>query len=137
MSHHLFTYGTLMCADIFRAVAGQALESVPATLAGFARHPVRGAHYPGIVAAPGHSVTGRVYRGLSTAALARLDRFEGALYRRQRVTLTTPAQPALIAWAYVVPRTHAHRLAPGAWDFDRFIVTAKARFLRSDPNGSL
>ncbi|MCB1961109.1 MAG: gamma-glutamylcyclotransferase [Rhodocyclaceae bacterium] len=119
-----------MCADIFHAVSGQRLAGTPATLAGFARHPVRGESYPAIAPAPAAGVAGQLYRGLSAAALSRLDAFEGALYQRQRVTVVTPDDAPRTAWAYVIHPGQVARLADGDWDFAHFVTTARASFLR-------
>jgi len=57
----LFTYGSLMCADIMAQVAGAQLQSSPAVLNGYRRYLVRGEQYPGIVADADGQVAGIVY----------------------------------------------------------------------------
>lgn len=116
----VFTYGTLAFAEVMEAVAGRASASEPATLDGFVRLRVRGAVYPGVRARAGATVDGVLYRGLDAAALARLDRFEGALYERRRLAVRLARGGACEAWVYVVPDALAHRLADEPWDPERF-----------------
>ncbi|MEZ5625971.1 MAG: gamma-glutamylcyclotransferase family protein [Rhodocyclaceae bacterium] len=125
-----FTYGSLMCEDIFRAVAGQACAAEPAQLAGYRRHPVRGEDYPGIRPATGAAVDGVLYHGLSATALARLDAFEGAQYQREAVEVRTAGGTVVAAWVYVFHPAQVHRLGVGDWDAAAFMRHGKARFLR-------
>lgn len=125
-----FTYGSLMCADIFRAIARQSCPAEPAHLAGYRRHPVRGEDYPGIRPAAGAAVDGVLYRGLSATALARLDAFEGTQYRRETVTVRTGSGALIPAWVYVFHPAQTHRLGRGDWDADAFLRHGKTRFLR-------
>src|SRR5690606_28905328 len=85
LTRNCFAYGTLMHAPIMAAACGHRAHGVPAVLRGFARHPVRGAHYPGIAPDPQGRVHGLLYRDLTAAALGRLDRFEGMQYVRRSV----------------------------------------------------
>jgi hypothetical protein len=128
MTDSCFTYGSLMCEDIMSFVSGQAVRCEPAVLENHVRHPVRDEDYPGMIAQPGERVTGMVYRGLSTAALDRLDRFEGEMYVRCRVGVTDAAGIALDAWAYVFRPEFVGLLLPGDWDFEAFLAGGKARF---------
>ncbi|MBT0961275.1 gamma-glutamylcyclotransferase family protein [Denitromonas iodatirespirans] len=125
-----FTYGSLMCEDIFRAVTGQPCRTEPAALAGYRRHPVRGEDYPGIRPAGDATVDGVLYHGVSPAALARLDAFEGAHYLREAVEVRTVGGAMVAAWVYVFHPAQAHRLAPGDWDAAAFKRHGKVRFLR-------
>jgi gamma-glutamylcyclotransferase (GGCT)/AIG2-like uncharacterized protein YtfP len=116
----LFAYGTLAFADVMEAVAGTAFSSEAAMLDGWARCRVREAVYPGVRAAPGATVDGVLYRDVGPRALARLDRFEGALYERRLLAVRTASGDACEAWTYVVPDALAHRLADEPWDPLRF-----------------
>ena len=127
-----FTYGTLMCEDIFVAVAGVPCRSICARLDGYARHPVRGELYPGIRPCAGMHVDGRLYLDLSASAVQRLDRFEGSDYVRQSLEVTTTEGGHVPAWVYVFHPECYHRLAPGAWDVHQFLATGKRRFLGRD-----
>src|SRR6185369_5509088 len=48
-THALFTYGSLMCADIMAAVVGDQLRCTPAILSGYRRFLVRDEYYPGVI----------------------------------------------------------------------------------------
>ena len=58
---HLFTYGSLMFAEVWQRVVGRSFATVPATLKGYDIFRVRGANFPGVVqASPTSEVCGIV-----------------------------------------------------------------------------
>ncbi len=128
VTRHCFTYGSLMWADIMARVCGHEFTSVPATLAGHRRHPVRGEDYPGLQGADGHAVPGRLYLDVTEAAWARLDAFEGAEYRRAEVQVALADGRVLPAQVYLFTADAAQRLLPGDWDADAFGREGHARF---------
>ena len=128
MGNDCFTYGTLMCPDIMTRVAGRALPGEVAWLPDHSRHPVRGETYPGLVAAPGGRVEGRLYRGLDDVAFARLDTFEGAMYERRAVRVNLVGGSEVDAWCYICRDEYGYLLLPGDWDFAAFLATGKAAF---------
>lgn len=128
MTAHAFTYGSLMWADIMARVCGREFASEPASLVGYTRHPVQGQDYPGLRAAPGGLVAGRLYRDIDADAWARLDAFEGDEYERIGVTVATADGTALAARVYLFRDAYLHRLAPGEWDADAFGREGHARF---------
>jgi gamma-glutamylcyclotransferase (GGCT)/AIG2-like uncharacterized protein YtfP len=117
---HVFTYGTLLFPEVMDAVAGRTFVQVPATLAGFTRVRVRGAVYPAAREEAGGSITGLLYLDVDAAALARLDRFEGELYERRSVRVTSDDGAGSTAEVYVVPPARYGRLEPRAWDLEQF-----------------
>lgn len=125
---HCFTYGSLMWADIMARACGAEFASEPASLADHRRHPVRGQDYPGLLAAPGGLVPGRLYRDLDASAWARLDAFEGEEYDRVEVTVTLADGSPLPAHVYLFRAEFAQRLLPGEWDADAFEREGRARF---------
>lgn len=129
VTRHCFTYGSLMWADIMARVCGHEFASGPASLAGHARHPVRGQDYPGLLAAPGGVVPGRLYRDVDAAAWARLDAFEGEQYERVDVTVALPDGSALPAQVYRFRAEFAQRLLPGDWDAEAFAREGRERFI--------
>lgn len=120
----LFTYGTLMCPEVLTAVAGATGAPRPARLSGYARRRVRGAVWPGILPRPGASVEGVLWSGLGAAALARLDRYEGAAFRREAVVVAT-VEGEVPAQAYVLAARHRWRLTRNDWAPEAF----RARYL--------
>jgi gamma-glutamylcyclotransferase (GGCT)/AIG2-like uncharacterized protein YtfP len=129
---HCFAYGSLMCEDIMAAVCGVAVAALsgrPAQLAGFARHPVLGESYPGMVPAPAQSVAGIVYLDLPATVWARLDAFEGEMYERQPVSVALGDGQILIVQTYVFRPEFAHCLAHGEWDFEAFLKEGKGHFI--------
>ena len=127
---HLFAYGSLMCADIMREVAGCDLPGAEAVLHGYRRVVVRGEQYPGLVPADGKSVKGVVYRDVPSSAWDRLDRFEGEMYIRQSVQVSLKHGGIVRADAYVVRPEFRDRLEDSDWAFDEFLRNGKARFQR-------
>lgn len=88
MDIHVFTYGSLMFAEVWQRVVRGQYASHAATLDGYRRFAVRDETYPGIVTRAGGSVAGLVYADIDAADLARLDAFEGELYRRIDAVVT-------------------------------------------------
>ncbi len=129
MSTAVFTYGSLLFAEIMQAVTGTHFPSQSAVLKDYARYRVRCASYPGIVPAPGTSVAGRLYLGVDSAAVEHLDFFEGDLYERISVDVHTD-EGILSAQTYIIPPGKAHHLSETAWDPDAFRAHDYDTFLK-------
>lgn len=126
----VFTYGSLMFDAVWTRVVHAPCDSVPARLSGFRRQALRDAPYPALLSEPGASVTGRLWRAVPQADLVRLDRFEGAEYRRITVEVETPAGRQS---AQVYLWLDAARLVEADWDPERFAREDLAAFLASAP----
>ncbi len=126
----LFVYGTLMWTDIMDAVAGPCRPLAAATLHDHRRLALRGAPYPGLIAAPGDTVEGLVYTGIGRRGLVRLDRFEGEMYKRVRVRVTLTDGTHRRAFTYVTKEAFRDRLEPREWDPEAFRRQHKAAFQR-------
>ena len=125
----VFTYGSLMCHDIMSRVCGESVQGEAARLADYARHPLRGETYPGLVAFPGGQVTGRLYHLLDESrVLSRLDAFEGEMYARHRVCVNPVGGGQVEAWCYILEQVYCDLLLPGDWDFATFLASGKADF---------
>ncbi len=125
----LFAYGTLMCADIMRAVSGCPVPAGRAgLLRGHCRLCVRGEQYPGLVPRPGASVEGIVYPAVPAAAWARLDRFEGDLYVRSSVVVELADATRLRVQTYLVRPGLSGCLEERVWDLEHFLRHGKAKF---------
>lgn len=129
MTRHCFTYGSLMWADIMARVCGHEFASEPASLAEHQRHPVRGQDYPGLRAAPGGRVPGRLYLDVPDEAWARLDAFEGVEYERADVLVELADGSSRPAQVYRFKAEFADRLLPGDWDVDAFAREGRQRFI--------
>ncbi|ATY60773.1 disease resistance protein Aig2, putative [Cordyceps militaris CM01] len=125
-----FFYGTLMAPEVFFSVcygtksppaAVQALHAfVPAVLAGFCRHRVRAADYPGIVSAAGGSVRGVYVTGLTTANMQKLDDYEGSEYRLETVRVRLDDDEAAERETRTYVFLHPKELEAREWDFEEF-----------------
>jgi gamma-glutamylcyclotransferase (GGCT)/AIG2-like uncharacterized protein YtfP len=121
---HVFTYGTLMFPEVWRAVVGRDFESAKAVASGYAIFRVRDAVFPGIVPAGEESaVRGVVYLDVDYASLQRLDAFEDNFYERRSVAVHCENGSWLEAQAYVVPEANRHVLTDEPWDREQFVTT--------------
>jgi gamma-glutamylcyclotransferase (GGCT)/AIG2-like uncharacterized protein YtfP len=125
----LFAYGTLMCADIMRAVSGcPNLAGSAGLLRDHCRLCVRGEHYPGLVPRPGASVEGIVYHAVPAGAWLRLDRFEGDMYVRASVDVELADATIHRVQTYLVRPGLAGRLEERIWKLEDFLRHGKAKF---------
>lgn len=127
MNADLFVYGTLMLPEIMYAVSGYHGPGEHAILHRYRRRLVAGEVYPAIVEATGETVDGLVYRGLDGRQLARLDRFEGEMYRRLRVEVLVGAA-AMQVQVYVLEPQFRHRLTDRPWSLEDFAERGLRRF---------
>lgn len=131
---NLFTYGTLMDADIMTQVSGAIFQSQKATLLHYIRKTVRGEIYPAITMQRGNSTAGIIYFNLSLEAFDRLDKFEGNIYSRTKVEAICDNGEIVDTHAYVITETSAHQLSEEDWSYENFIKNHKQVFQR-DYNG--
>jgi len=125
----VFCYGTLVWPEVVEAVTGQRFCCARAVLPGFVRFRLRDEVYPAVVARAGAETDGRVWLGVDTRALARLDAFEGQLYERRALPVRGDGGETFPAWTYVLhPRAHG-RLSDEPWDRDAFAARHLAAFL--------
>jgi gamma-glutamylcyclotransferase (GGCT)/AIG2-like uncharacterized protein YtfP len=115
----LFCYGTLMLEEIFSLVSGIAKPlSMNATLPGFERRTLSARPYPGIRRQPGGAVEGVLYQ-LPKLVLPALDRYEGDMYLREAVTVSTD-EGDKTAWCYVLRPRYCHLMLKTDWDLQCF-----------------
>ena len=124
----LFCYGTLQIPAVMLAVIGRHPRGQPAEVRGYGAFEVRRAEYPGLRPTPRQITGGRVYFGLTATELAVLDRFEGQLYRRGRLTVLTGDGRRRGAWVYVVKPSRRQCLTPRRWSLREF---RRRRYRRS------
>jgi gamma-glutamylcyclotransferase (GGCT)/AIG2-like uncharacterized protein YtfP len=127
---NLFAYGTLMCDEIMREVAGCCPSHVPGALRGYRRRCVKGELYPALAPDGQGHVEGVVYRNIPDSAWDRLDRFEGEMYTRQLAQIELHDGGTLPAGIYVVQPEFLDRLDESEWDFARFLQNGKTGFQR-------
>lgn len=114
----LFAYGTLLRSRVVEALLGRVPPSYEATLAGYERCRLAGRVYPGLVSAPGRTVSGVVYADLAAAELQIIDRFEGDGYER-RIVRVESGGLVLDVFAYVIGERYAHLVQRGSpWSLD-------------------
>ncbi|WP_196260153.1 gamma-glutamylcyclotransferase family protein [Pelagibacterium limicola] len=128
----LFVYGTLCDPHIRALVLGQrladeALQRVSAP--GWRAVYIPGVLYPALVANQDDAADGLLIEGLSAAALARLDVYEGNQYRREAL-LVRSGNNTVGAQAYL-PRRAISANAP-RWDFEHWTRIHRSDFLREE-----
>jgi gamma-glutamylcyclotransferase (GGCT)/AIG2-like uncharacterized protein YtfP len=116
----LFTYGTLMLAEVMEIVAGRRFAARRAELPGYRRRLLRDAVYPGLVPAAGETVEGVLWEGVDPHALARIDRFEGALYERPELRVSVAPGESCAAFVYLLRPEHRALATDSAWREDDF-----------------
>jgi gamma-glutamylcyclotransferase (GGCT)/AIG2-like uncharacterized protein YtfP len=127
----VFAYGTLLFPAVMEAVTGRRFGTREAELAGYARRRLRRRIYPAAVASPGACVAGRLYEGVDAPTLARLDRFEGELYERRRVSVAPAEGGEVSAELYVLVAAHRGELLDDPWDPEEFASAHLGAYLRS------
>jgi gamma-glutamylcyclotransferase (GGCT)/AIG2-like uncharacterized protein YtfP len=121
---HVFTYGTLMFPQVWKAVVGREFVSIGGSAAGYAIYCVRDAVFPGIVSAgEPAAVRGVVYLDVDQASLARLDLFEDDFYRRETLWVDCEDGKRRAADAYVVPHENRAVLTDQTWQPDEFVAS--------------
>lgn len=90
MTRHIFTYGSLMFADVWQRVVAGRYGNASGIIRDHGRYAVINEIYPGVVAQPGSQVKGVVYFNVEAADIAALDIFEGLDYVRQAVQVQLP-----------------------------------------------
>jgi hypothetical protein len=111
-----FFYGTLtdpptLCRVLGRPLAADRLT--PARLDGYRRVYLRGAPYPTLAPAPGAWTEGLLAQGIDPAMRAKLERYEGPLYRLIDVTVSPPGGDWIEALAFVA--RSAERISARPW----------------------
>jgi gamma-glutamylcyclotransferase (GGCT)/AIG2-like uncharacterized protein YtfP len=120
---HVFTYGTLMFPEVWRAVVGRDFATARGTAAGYAVYRVESAEFPGLVAATENELArGVVYLDVDPAAVARLDRFEDDFYERHALWVVCEDGERRTAEAYVVPARNRAVLTGEPWNSDDFLA---------------
>lgn len=126
---NLFAYGTLMCADIMKSVAGVLPESRKGRIQNFRRLQIKNEHYPGLIRKDGSSVDGELYCDVPEKCWERLDSFEGDMYSRIEIVVTLPGDVEMVAFTYLVKDEFTHLLHHKDWDFERFLEKGKGQFV--------
>jgi len=111
---NLFAYGTLMWPEVLESVIGRPMTGIPATLDGYRRVRIKGAHYPAIFSSCDDDVAGVLYDGLSQADFRKLDRFEGQEY--ERLTVCVAVKEAEV---YVLSPACMHLADGRSWHPDQ------------------
>jgi gamma-glutamylcyclotransferase (GGCT)/AIG2-like uncharacterized protein YtfP len=127
----VFAYGTLEIPAVMEAVTGRRFPGREARVVGFARHRLRGRLYPAAVPEPGAVLAGRLYESVDPGTLARLDRFEGRLYRRRRVCAELAGGGERLAEIYLLAEGRRGELLPEPWDREAFVKLHLGAYLAS------
>jgi gamma-glutamylcyclotransferase (GGCT)/AIG2-like uncharacterized protein YtfP len=128
---NLFTYGSLVFAEVMRAVTGRSFAHEPARLPGWTRVCIRGTRFPGVRAHRSLATSGVLWRDVDPRSLARLDRFETHHYERRTLRVRTGSGEEVPAEVYVIADAHLHDLSQEPWDRAQFARQSLAQLVRS------
>lgn len=132
---NIFTYGSLMFADVWQNIVKQPYESCTALLDGFRRTCIHDDNYPVLLPRAGQkNLAGVVYFSVTSQDITRLDKFEGEYYFRRRVypTLQLDGQTkAIEADLYLLKPKYAHLASTRPWDPEIFEARELRHFLRT------
>ena len=121
---HVFTYGSLMFAEIWQVVVGREFETVEGFITGYSVYQVRRGAYPGMIATAAEEVVrGLVYLNIDAAAITRLDRFEGQFYERLSLAVDCNDGRRRTADAFVVPERNRRGLTAKPWTPGEFVAS--------------
>lgn len=126
MTSHVFTYGSLMFAPVWRRVVHGAYASLPAVADGYVRQAIRGETYPGMVPLDAGSVEGVLYLDVDQDDIAALDAFEGEEYRRVPLAVTLASGETMQAETYLYLRPEnlsGLPWQPDSFELERFVRT--------------
>jgi gamma-glutamylcyclotransferase (GGCT)/AIG2-like uncharacterized protein YtfP len=127
----LFAYGTLMLPEVMEIVAGCRGAAQPALLLGHRRRLLRGAVYPVLLPAAAESVAGVLWEGLDAGALARIDRFEDAIYERTLRRVALAGGEEREAFVYLLSPAHHALASAEEWDEAAFRARHLGAFLEA------
>ena len=127
----LFFYGTLLDADIRRAILGAEAEGIalrPAVLPGFHRYRSSHGDYPVLLRRSGGRVRGLLAEGLGRPGLLRIGNFEGEDYAPARALVIGADGRRRRAWIYLasVPGPLERR----SWSLRAWQLRSKPRLMR-------
>jgi gamma-glutamylcyclotransferase (GGCT)/AIG2-like uncharacterized protein YtfP len=129
---NVFTYGSLMYADIVNRIVRNRYTCAEAEIGGFKRSQIQGDVYP-VVRPCRHAknLRGVLYFNINRADLLRLDRFEGLQYQRQKVKATLLATNQRISsQLYVLKPRYRHLASQREWKPSQFQNQHKNHFTR-------
>ena len=112
---NLFTYGTLMDPAVWARVAQEECPTERAVLHGYEARRLREVTFPGLIEAPGCETPGLLYRGVSAAAMARLDAYEDDCYLRVPLTILTEIGCPETAEVYLIAPAHRSLVLDERW----------------------
>jgi gamma-glutamylcyclotransferase (GGCT)/AIG2-like uncharacterized protein YtfP len=128
---NLFTYGSLMFAEVWSQLVRGDYVKRSARLHGFTRRRVHQDVYPVIFRSDDSEwVDGVVYFGISADDLRRLDAFEADAYDRQPHTVIVEGFERHVADAYVLKDCYKHLINNCEWDPQWFAREALPFFIR-------
>ena len=124
---NVFTYGSLMYAGVWLRVVTGTYAQQKGVVRGFQRLRVNNEHYPGLIKGEG-DVAGVVYIDVSAGDMARLDQFEGELYRRELVEVVVEDESRIQAFVYVI-RDEFKGILGDTWSVEEFERQGLAEFV--------
>ncbi len=115
----LFTYGTLMHAEIWKAIIQRECSSSRILLQHYTCRQLKDRHYPGMIPQIDSKVQGILYHDLTMEEIRQLDVFEGYEYTRIRLTaLENEVCSTVFTYLYTADRSN---IKSEEWDYVYFV----------------
>jgi gamma-glutamylcyclotransferase (GGCT)/AIG2-like uncharacterized protein YtfP len=112
---NVFAYGTLMLPHVFFAITGCTYRTTQVTLRNYERRSIRNSIYPAMIEKPGATTRGLVYYDVHAEELISLDLYEGAKYRRIRVTVENRPGEEILCDSYILRDEFRSHLMDQDW----------------------
>lgn len=130
---NVFVYGSLLVPLVFESLTGVARQGVPALLQGYARYPLSGEVYPGLMEASGAATIGLLLGDISPLMLERLDQFEGDAYERRSVDVLSLKGFIVSAETYILKACRRNQIVAAPWDFEVFVSEKRWKRMEDGP----
>ncbi len=117
----LFCYGTLEIESVITRLIGRVPQKQPAILENFVRYLIKNSDFPAIIPSKNGEVVGTLYLSLTPKEIRILDEYEGNLYSRQQLWVTTDIGRLEHSWAFVLKPQYQHHLSDQLWDVEKYL----------------
>ena len=127
---NIFCYGTLMFPEVWSVVVKGQYTARVGYINGYERRAVKAETYPCVIAASANErLQGVVYLDVDTTDVLRLDRFEGAYYRRINTPCSFEDGSDGEVDVYLFRDAYHHLVSSRPWDLEQFKKSGMAKFL--------
>lgn len=132
---NIFVYGCLRVPELLRHVAGRSFRSEEGVVHGYANLQIKNSPEAALFPFPDFQTGGVVCFDVDDDSLRRMDRFQGALFKRAEVNVETVGGNWVEAETYLFKLRERRRLTARPWDETAFREKRLARLLKAKEPG--